>query len=90
MNPHTNTYRQLMGWCQLKMAEDSLRRVGDRLFREFVLPGGDTGFWGGVGIGNDEVILYLDESQARRVVEVPSEVDGVKVRVIKARRPRAL
>ncbi len=64
--------------------------MGDRLFREFVLPGGDTGFWG-VGIGNDEVILYLDESQARRVVEVPSEVDGgVKVRVIKARRPRAL
>ncbi len=56
---------------------------------EFVLSG-DTGFWGGVGIGNGEVILYLDESLAKRRVKVPSEVDGVKVRVIRARRPRAL
>ncbi|WP_171804827.1 hypothetical protein [Vulcanisaeta distributa] len=50
---------------------------------------GDTGFWG-VGIDNGEVILYLDESLAKRRVKVPSEVDGVKVRVIRARRPRAL
>ena len=49
---------------------EALRRVRDILFREFVLPG-DTGFWG-VGIGRDEVILYLDRSRAKRRVDVQS------------------
>ena len=74
------------------VSPEVLRRVGDELFREFVLPG-DTGFWG-VGIGRDEVILYLDRSRAKRVVNVPSTyvVDGevVRVRIVEARMPRAL
>ncbi|GAB6945259.1 hypothetical protein [Vulcanisaeta sp. JCM 14467] len=74
------------------VSPELLRRVRDALFREFVLPG-DTGFWG-VGIGRDEVILYLDSSRAKRVVNVPSTyvVDGevVRVRIVEARMPRAL
>ena len=71
---------------------EALRRVRVILFRELVLPG-DTGFWG-VGIGNDEVILYFDRSRAKRVVNAPSSyvIDGevVRVRIIEARTPKAL
>ena len=70
----------------------ALRRVRDELFREFVLPG-DTGFWE-VGIGKDEVILYFGKSRAKRIINVPSTyvINGevVKVRIVKARMPRAL
>ena len=71
---------------------ETLRRVRDILFKELVLPG-DTGFWG-VGIGNDEVILYFDGSRAKRVVNVPSTyaINGetVKIRIVETRTPRTL
>ena len=74
------------------VSPEVLRRVRDLLFKELVLPG-DTGFWG-VGIGNDEIILYYDRSRARRIVNMPSTyvVDGevVRVRIVEARMPRAL
>ena len=70
---------------------EALKRVRDVLFEELVKPG-DTGFWG-VGIGRGEVILYLDRSRARRVVDVPSTyvVNGevVRVRIIEAGMPKA-
>ena len=74
------------------VSTEALRRVRDILFRELVLPG-DTGFWG-VGIGNDEIILYYDRSRAKRIVNVPSTytINGevIKVRIVEARMPRAL
>ena len=74
------------------VSPEALRRVRDLLFKELVLPG-DTGYWG-VGIGEDEVILYYDGSRARRVVNVPSTytINGevVRVRIVEARMPRAL
>ena len=74
------------------VSPEALRRVRNLLFKELVLPG-NTGFWG-VGIGNDEVILYHDESRAKRVVNVPSTyaINGetVRVRIVEARTPRAL
>ena len=74
------------------VSPEALRRVRDLLFRELVLPG-DTEFWG-VGIGNDEIILYHDKSRAKRVVNVPSTYaingEAVKIRIVEARTPKAL
>ena len=74
------------------VSTEALRRVRDILFKELVLPG-DTGFWG-VGIGNDEIILYHDRSRAKRVINVPNTytINGetVKIRIVEARTPRAL
>ena len=74
------------------VSPEALRRVRDILFKELVLSG-NTGFWG-VGIGNDEIILYYDRFRAKRRVDMPSTyvINGevIRVRIVEARIPRAL
>lgn len=74
------------------VSPEALRRVRNELFRELVLPS-DTGFRG-VGIGNDEAILYLDKSRAKRRINAPNTyvINGeiIKVRTTEARTSRAL
>ena len=71
---------------------DVLIKVKEALFKELVLPG-DTGFWG-VGIGNNEVILYYDKAKAKRQVVVASTYsigdEAVSVRVVESPMPSIL
>ena len=71
---------------------DVLVLVREALFNELVKPG-DTGFWG-VGVGDNEVILYYDESRAVRRVNPPSIYvvggEAVRIKIVKAPMPKAI